>query len=102
MVPSVRVPSHSCRAPGPTDYFHTGTFTVYLLLQAHHLPPSRSAWERTNSAVPVKILALSANGSDIACQRACIEAGMDGILYKPLDADKLQRYVEGRGGLDNA
>ena len=35
-------------------------------------------------APPVRIIALSANGSDAACQRDCLSAGMNGELCTPI------------------
>ena len=42
-------------------------------------------WEATRvPAPPVRIIALSANGSDAACQRDCLSAGMNGVLCTPV------------------
>ena len=56
------------------------------------------AWERTTGASRLRILALSANGDDAACQRDCRDAGMDGVLCKPVSyrtlREELQRVLE--------
>ena len=56
------------------------------------------AWERTTGASRLRILALSANGDDAACQRDCRDAGMDGVLCKPVSYrtlyEELQRVLE--------
>lgn len=54
------------------------------------------AWELDVATdAPLKILALSANGDDPACQRACIEAGMDGVMCKPLQCEMLRGHLSG-------
>ena len=47
------------------------------------------AWEQQRGLTPVRIIALSANGEDAACQRDCKAAGMDGVLSKPVDQKTL-------------
>ncbi len=64
------------------------------------------AWERLTNAPPMRILALSANGDDAACQRDCRSAGMDGVLCKPITYatinEELQRVSRGSGGEPSA
>ena len=36
-----------------------------------------------------RIVALSANGDDEACQRDCLAAGLDGVHTKPVDVSTL-------------
>mmetsp|Transcript_12950 Transcript_12950/g.43539 ORF Transcript_12950/g.43539 Transcript_12950/m.43539 type:complete len:625 (-) Transcript_12950:223-2097(-) len=64
-------------------------------------------WEASRvSAPPVRIIALSANGSDAACQRDCLSAGMNGVLCKPVSLPKLVATLKQgqgrRGGADPA
>lgn len=51
------------------------------------------AWERQDERPPLPILALSANGEDIACIRDCTAAGMDSVLNKPVAAVTLRTLV---------
>ena len=37
----------------------------------------------------MRIVALSANGDDEACQRDCLAAGLDGVHTKPVDVSTL-------------
>ena len=64
------------------------------------------AWERTTGAPRLRILALSANGDDAACQRDCRDAGMDGVLCKPITYatinEELKRVSRGSSGEPSA
>lgn len=53
------------------------------------------AWEAQQPGRPhLRILALSANGEDAACQRDCLDAGMDGVLCKPINRQTLCQLLE--------
>lgn len=50
------------------------------------------AAEAASGVKPVPILALTANAAD-EDRRACIDAGMDGLLIKPLDRQRLEEAI---------
>jgi len=61
----------------------TRTLTLALTL-ALTLTPTL-----TLTRTPMRIVALSANGDDEACQRDCLAAGLDGVHTKPVDVSTL-------------
>lgn len=51
------------------------------------------SWEHSAGRAPVKVLALSANGIDAACQRDCMAVGMNGVLNKPIEKHTLVTHL---------